>query len=182
MNPILQTLIRSALKIMAGYLAAKGLADEATAEQLTAGALALVSIIWGVLHRTPQNPPEPPNGPRPPGAALALLAAGLLLLPGCAMLHSDTERATTDPATGRPVIEKTHARAYTCFDANAALAKFRNSPTAQIGTNGYVMPAGTSLSGLDQTSSSPNLDLGTILGQAMRTFTGQAPALAPAAK
>lgn len=51
MNPITQTLVRSILKILAGALVAKGLADESTAETITAGAIGLGSVAWGVLHR-----------------------------------------------------------------------------------------------------------------------------------
>jgi len=52
MNDTLQTLIRAALKYGAGYLTAKGLADENTTQVIGAGMFALIGVVWGVMHRT----------------------------------------------------------------------------------------------------------------------------------
>lgn len=49
---LIQTLARSILKIGAGALAAKGFGDNANWEVVIAGVLALISIIWGAMHRT----------------------------------------------------------------------------------------------------------------------------------
>lgn len=51
MNDTQQTLLRSVLKIGAGYLVARGLADESTAELIAAGLAALIGVMWGVAHR-----------------------------------------------------------------------------------------------------------------------------------
>lgn len=55
-----QTLVRSLLKIGAGYLVAKGFADESTTEIIIAGVMALIGVVWGLIHRNP-----PPSGPTP---------------------------------------------------------------------------------------------------------------------
>lgn len=47
-----QTLIRSVLKIGAGYFVAKGFADESTSEVIVAGLAALIGVIWGLVHRS----------------------------------------------------------------------------------------------------------------------------------
>jgi hypothetical protein len=52
MNDTVQTVIRSVLKIGAGYLAAKGFADSATGEVICAGVMATIGVVWGVFHRT----------------------------------------------------------------------------------------------------------------------------------
>jgi hypothetical protein len=52
----IQTLVRSVLKIGAGYLAAKGIADSATLEVTAAGIVGGIAIIWGIMHRTPATP------------------------------------------------------------------------------------------------------------------------------
>lgn len=52
MNDTIQTLVRALLKIGGGYFVAKGFASDTTWETVTAGVLALVGVIWGVMHRT----------------------------------------------------------------------------------------------------------------------------------
>lgn len=47
-----QSLIRSILKIGAGFFVAKGYTDESNAEIIIAGLVALASVIWGVLQRS----------------------------------------------------------------------------------------------------------------------------------
>ena len=73
-------------------------------------------------------------------------------LTSCSFLHSETKRVL-DPKTG-VISESTSARAFTLFDANASLTKFRNqsSPSA---TNQWA--AGTFISGLNESSTSSNL-------------------------
>jgi len=79
MNDTQQTLFRSLLKIGAGWLGSKGYADDSTLEVATAGVMALLSIIWGVMHR---SQPGPQNVPITKGPILLLLLA-VALLPGC---------------------------------------------------------------------------------------------------
>ena len=43
--------MRSVLKVGAGYLVAKGIADGVAAEAITAGIIAAIGVVWGVLHR-----------------------------------------------------------------------------------------------------------------------------------
>ena len=66
MNPILQTLIRAALKVGGGYLDAKGLASDNDAQVIVAGLMALIGVVWGILHRTPSPAPPPTPQPQPP--------------------------------------------------------------------------------------------------------------------
>jgi len=56
MNDTAQTLIRSVLKVGGGYLVSKGITSDTTWEIVIAGTMAVVGIVWGVLHRTPQPP------------------------------------------------------------------------------------------------------------------------------
>jgi hypothetical protein len=55
MNDTTQTLIRSVLKVGGGFLASKGIADESQVELLTAGAIALIAVIWGYVHRSKKS-------------------------------------------------------------------------------------------------------------------------------
>jgi hypothetical protein len=52
MNDTTQTVIRSVLKVGAGYLTAKGFADSNTAEVIVAGIVAVIGVVWGIMHRT----------------------------------------------------------------------------------------------------------------------------------
>ena len=63
MNPILQTLIRAGLKVGGGYLVAKGLASDSDAQVIVAGAMALIGVVWGILHRSQPLPPPAPTQP-----------------------------------------------------------------------------------------------------------------------
>ncbi len=51
MNDAIRSLLRAVLKIGGGYLVAKGLADDDTAQVIVSGLVALFSIIWGILDR-----------------------------------------------------------------------------------------------------------------------------------
>lgn len=73
---------------------------------------------------------------------------------GCAYLHSTTERST-DPKTGI-VTEKTYAKAYTIFDANANLTKFANRSGYTDGSTNKWAP-GTYISNLNESSTTTNL-------------------------
>ncbi len=54
-------------------------------------------------------------------------------------------------------VEKTHATAYTLWDANSQLTKFRNqSSPSRYGSNSFA--PGTYLSGLNEASTSTNIN------------------------
>ena len=72
-------------------------------------------------------------------------------LTGCAYLRSTTLTAT-DPKSGL-VTQRTTVRAYSLFDAQAQLTKFRNSNGGP--TNTYT--AGTSVGSLTESSSASNI-------------------------
>lgn len=80
-----QTLLRSILKIGGGYFLAKGVADESTMEAIISGLVALIGVIWGVVHRSDGKIANP----------LPLLTLGLGLwtlgLSGCASTPKPTE-------------------------------------------------------------------------------------------
>jgi hypothetical protein len=79
---------------------------------------------------------------------------------GCAYVHS----VTYDPTNGK---RQTSATAYTLFDANSQLAKFRN--TSATTTNGQ-WGAGTSVTGLEQSSATTtnfNELVGTVVQAAV---------------
>ncbi len=46
----LQILLRTVLKMIGGWLIAKGLANDSAVQDLTGGALALAGIIWALVH------------------------------------------------------------------------------------------------------------------------------------
>lgn len=79
----------------------------------------------------------------------------VVILCGCAGLQSTTNKY--DPNTGKR-IERTKVFVGTVFDANSSLTKLRVTP-GQIGngSNIWSYPGGTSVGGLDQSSSSSNL-------------------------
>ena len=89
--------------------------------------------------------------------AIVIIAAGILFS-GCAYLHSTTYRSTVTSTNGVvTVTEVTKARATTFFDAQSQLARFKNgSDISLVGSNRFA--AGTYLVGLDQSSSTTNLN------------------------
>ncbi|HTH46281.1 MAG TPA: hypothetical protein VMB21_02095 [Candidatus Limnocylindria bacterium] len=105
MNEIYQSLIRAVLKLLAGYLVARGFTDNTGAESLVGALLAVISVVWGMVsaaiakdHRgiaeasaalavtSADAVSEPAGTPVPPGERgfaarpLMLLVAGLSLL------------------------------------------------------------------------------------------------------
>lgn len=89
----------------------------------------------------------------------------LLLLTGCAFIHSKTLRTTDSKGV---VTETTTATGYSLFDANNSLAKFRNQSGPSSPTN---FAAGTYVSQLNETSSTSNVvsilnAMGGLVGQA----------------
>lgn len=166
MNAATLSFIRAILKIGAGYFVAKGFADESQMEIVISGLIGIGTVIWGCLHRTPQAPNSPPN-PQPPGVPLILTAGFLVLgLTGCANLSSKTLVVHPDGTR-----EETRMWGYAIGGADNALAKFRNAPTAMISSNGWAMPAGTSIGTANQTAQQPSV--GDIIGQAMKAYTGK---------
>lgn len=84
-----------------------------------------------------------------------ILPFALCLLTGCALLSSHTVTPVVVNVNGTNVVAKatTDARAFTLFDANSSLTKFRNSnggPTNQFS-------AGTVASGVNESSTASNL-------------------------
>jgi len=77
-----QTLVRSVLKIGAGYFIAKGFMNDATAEIIIAGLGALIGVVWGICHRANPNAGSDAAGSKI-GLLLAL-ALPALLFTGCA--------------------------------------------------------------------------------------------------
>jgi hypothetical protein len=90
MNDLTQTLFRSVLKIGAGYAIAKGFTDDATAQVIISGFVALAAVVWGVLHRT-GGKPTLPTALNP---SMFILAA-LLSVTGCAYVsvYDDQKQA-----------------------------------------------------------------------------------------
>lgn len=76
MNDSTQTLLRSILKIGAGYLLSKGVIDQSGSEDLIAAILGIAGVIWGLLHRNAANL-------QVKGPLLALMVATLAFSPGC---------------------------------------------------------------------------------------------------
>ena len=100
-------------------------------------------------------------------------AFGILLLAGCAYMKSTTYRTVgTNPTNGVvSVTEKTVARAYTWFYANAQLTKFSNR--SGYTTNGTWGP-GTYANGLNESSTSTNLaDIFGAIAQGVAKGTAQ---------
>lgn len=80
-----------------------------------------------------------------------ILILALVALTGCAYLRSTTE-TQTDPKTGL-VTSRTVVRAFTVFDAQAQLSKFRNSTGGP--TNTFTM--GTTVGSVNEQSSASNI-------------------------
>lgn len=51
MNDTIQTLVRTVLKVGAGYLVSKGIVDESGSEILIASVIGIVGVVWGILHK-----------------------------------------------------------------------------------------------------------------------------------
>jgi hypothetical protein len=86
MNDSTQTLIRAVLKIGAGFMISKGFADENSMEAVTAGIVAAIAIVWGLLHRN--------SATKVPPLAIWLLVL-LPLLPMAALSGCSTAPANT---------------------------------------------------------------------------------------
>jgi len=89
---------------------------------------------------------------------IPLIAA--LALSGCAFLKSTTETASDGTV-------KTRVTSYTLWDSDAQLAKFQNRGAM---TRSNEWAPGTSIGGLNQSSTSTNINdlLGTVVGAAVK--------------
>jgi hypothetical protein len=145
--------------------------------------LCATTVIGGIISvaRYVQQSPIPVNGAPVDGGGLSdvmknklpLLLVMVLAtaLCGCAFLHSKTTRSYSVVPGGQVtnVVETTVATAYTLWDAQSSLAKFRNqSSPSSYGTNTFA--PGTSLSALEQSSSSTNINglAGAVVGAAVQ--------------
>ncbi len=81
MNDITQTILRSVLKIGAGYAIAKGLMSDSEAETVIASTVAIFGVIWGVRHRS--SSPTPPQSKVSVLFMVGTLAAALAFGSGC---------------------------------------------------------------------------------------------------
>ncbi len=98
------------------------------------------------------------------------LSALALVGTGCAYMHSTTE-SSTDPKTKIVTVE-TKVRAYTLFDSQSGLTKFRNAGET---TRSNEWASGTTIGQLSQSASSTNVsaDIGTIIGAALKAYIGK---------
>jgi hypothetical protein len=87
MNETILTLIRAVLKVGGGFLVAHGLADDSSVETIIAGVLAVIGIVWGIMHRNNSGSGSK-AGITPCFLLPALILAGLCT--GC-----DTPQRTT---------------------------------------------------------------------------------------
>lgn len=92
----------------------------------------------------------------------------LAMLCGCAYMRSTTV-TETDPKDGQTKA-KTVVRVFTVFDSQSQLTKFKNT-TGQVGngSNVWSFPPGTTIGGLNQESSTTNLNeiLGIVVQNAV---------------
>jgi hypothetical protein len=100
----------------------------------------------------------------------------MVLFCGCAFLHSTTTRtySVLPGGTITNVTEKTVATAYTLWDANSTLAKFRNqSSPSGFGSNTFA--PGTYMQNLNESSTSTNINelIGVVVGAAVKAAVGK---------
>lgn len=57
-SDIVQGLIRHTLTLAGGYLVAKGLASDSMVNDIVGGVIALIGVIWSVLHKKQATPPK----------------------------------------------------------------------------------------------------------------------------
>ncbi len=89
-----QSLVRAIVKILGGFMVAKGVADQSSVEVISAGAVTLAAVVWGLCHRSGNRKPIDLS-------ELPLLLFFVFLLAGCASLNTrafQAERAATDAA------------------------------------------------------------------------------------
>lgn len=107
---------------------------------------------------------------------ITVVLIGVMLLVGCAFLHSTTTRtySVLPGGTITNVTEKTVATAYTLWDANSTLAKFRNqSSPSGYGSNTFA--PGTYMQNLNESSTSTNINelIGVVVGAAVKAAVGK---------
>lgn len=91
-----QTLIRSILKIGGGYFVAKGFTDDSTAEIIISGLVALIGIIWGLVHRSDGKIANP----LPAFALACVLGYSLSCVPAPAAESQPAGKVVSQPAVG----------------------------------------------------------------------------------
>lgn len=104
---------------------------------------------------------------------IIVLLSIVMLASGCAYMRSETKDPVISVVSSNKVevaYKLTLVRAYTLFDSQSALTKFRNT-TGQVGngSNIWSYAPGTSIGGLDQAASGTNFNdlVGTIVGAAV---------------
>lgn len=169
MNPTTATLLRSLLKIGAGYLAGKGLMDEATGEVIIAGLIAAVSVAWGWKSAKTNSPartakPTPTTYPTILQMLIGTALAGFLFT-GCASFS--TRQTDVSYENGKPVRQiTTSAQAQTLFEAKSSLANFKASQTDKT--------QGASVGSLNQESSGTATNAAAIAGAFLGTLVKSA--------
>jgi hypothetical protein len=112
------------------------------------------AIVFAHYWRAPDS--TPPSS-KPAIKLMLFLMAAIPVITGCAYMKSNTHSLTSYTTNGVQMVEQdTRSRAWTFFDANSSLSKFRNgSSNSTIGTN--TIAPGTYASGINESSSSSNL-------------------------
>ena len=182
MNDSIQILIRTAMKVLAGWLVSKALADQATADQvgngLGAGLLVLFSFIWSKRHLTaaadaPKTPPS--TGTKLPIALMLALCCLSLPFAGCQSTSSRI--AYTTVATPAITVQQAmiawgdyvaqyHPSAATEAKVKAAYLKYQAAELVAIdAAQAYVAVAGS-------TNSTPAAITQAATGQAAASALG----------
>ena len=191
MNEIYQSLVRALLKMLVGYLVARGLTDDSTAEKLVAALLGLVTVLWGVVsanlakqHREGMDAlfsgpdvvkPAAPAPAKPPGSPLPLILFGLLLLPfvsGCRLGPPDGRITSVTSSVIGISIGQSSADAVPHIQLGYTRQQFHIVPT---GTNIFA-PAVLNSMSLDNTFSHQVIDEDFATGGATRDVKESSPA------
>jgi len=162
--------VRTVLKIAGSALATHGATKAASivnSEDVIGLVLLIAAAAWShFAHKS-----DPPTAPPMPSVGTTGSVLGVLLLlavwsSGCAYVRSVTDK-TTD---GKGITsERTVVRAYTLFDSQSQLTKFRNT-TGGPTSNAWV--SGTSIGTLNESASSTNLN--TLVGDVVGAAVGAA--------
>src|SRR5581483_10440970 len=147
--------VRTVLKIAGSALATHGATKAASivnSEDVIGLVLLIAAAAWS--HFAHQS--DPPTAPPMPSVGTT----------GCAYVRAVTDK-TTD---GKGITsERTVVRAYTLFDSQSQLTKFRNT-TGGPTSNAWV--SGTSIGTLNESASSTNLN--TLVGDVVGAAVGAA--------
>jgi len=135
MNEYTASLLRHLFTSLGAILIAKGYADSAIVEALAGGAVAVVGIIWAMVHKA-NLPKQPP----PVAPLLLLLTLPAFLLAGCAYHDPRLKLTTVKYPDGR--IEETRETSIpslTLFDGKNTIDKLRvsNGKTQGVGMGSF---------------------------------------------